>query len=173
MEKTLVNKVAASGLVTINMEEWFPKMDILELDLKEFLFHGLILKEKEFRQAVNEMDWTMYEGKVLCVHCSTDAIIPVWAFMLVAAASEVYAQDLHWGTRRSYIRKFFKTTIDSLDEQQYAGQRLIIKGCSKEDVPASAYMDITRKLKPVAQSIMYGEPCSTVPVYKKPKHQEN
>lgn len=169
MENTLVNKVAQSGLVTINMEDWYPTDTIEELDLKDFLFHGLILKEKEFRDAIKNLEWEQYQGKVLCVFCSTDAIIPVWAFMLIAAAVSNYAIDIHWGTKKTYLQKYYKSLIDGLNVDAYANQRIVIKGCSKKEVPASAYMDITRKLKSVVQSIMYGEPCSTVPVFKRKK----
>jgi len=169
MEKTLVNKVAQSGLITINMEDWYPKDTIEELDLKDFLFHGLVLREKEFRTSIQSIEWEKYQGKILCVFCSTDAIIPVWAFMLVAASVSSFATDLHWGPKNTYLQKYYKNVIDSLNVELYSGQKIVIKGCSKKEVPSSAYMDITRKLKPVVQSIMYGEPCSTVPVFKKKK----
>ena len=167
--KPLVNKVAMSKLVTLNMEEWYPAMDIKELDLKSFLFHELILKEKEFRQQVRETDWSEYSGAVLCIHCSTDAIIPVWAFMLIAASVEPYVDRLHWGDKNSFIGDYYKERIDELDVSKYEGRPIVIKGCSEKMVPPSAYMHVTSRLKPVVQSLMYGEPCSTVPVYKKKK----
>lgn len=167
MTKPLINRVAQSGLITINMEDWFPNQPIEELDLKEFLFHGLILKEQEFRDKIKSTDWEAYTGSVLCVYCSTDAIIPVWAFMLIAASVASHADDIHYGDASSYITNFYKQKIDNTDFTSFEGQRLVIKGCGKKPVPASAYMYITRKLKPIAQSIMYGEPCSTVPVFKK------
>lgn len=169
VNQPLVNKVAQSKLRTVNMEEWFPSMEIAELDLKSFLFHELILKEKEFRQKVKDTDWSKYDGVTLCVYCSTDAIIPVWAFMLIAASVESYVERLHWGDKESFISEYYKSVIDSLDVSEYESERIVIKGCSEKKVPASAYMHITSKLKPVVLSLMYGEPCSTVPVYKKRK----
>jgi hypothetical protein len=169
MDELLVNKVANSGLVTINMEGWCPEGSLVSLDIKDFLFHGLILKEKEFRAAVKEKDWSLYEGQILCVFCSTDAIIPVWAFMLIAAATESIVKDLYWGTEDQFLSDHFRNIIHNMDISQYQDQRIVIKGCSQKPVPPSAYMDLTRRLKPFVQSILYGEPCSTVPVYKKPK----
>ena len=169
MSEVLINKVANSGLITINMEEWCPEGHIESLDIKDYLFHGLILKEKEFRTAIKEKDWSLYKSKILCVYCSTDAIIPVWAFMLIAAATESIVKDLYWGTEEQFLSDHFRRIILDMDISPYKDQRIVIKGCSHKPVPASAYMDLTRKLKPHVQSILYGEPCSTVPVYKKPK----
>lgn len=169
MEKPLINRVAQSSLITLNLEDWFPESRITAFDLKDHLFHGLILREKEFRDALKGTDWSAYQGAVLCVHCSTDAILPVWAFMLVASAAAPYAQDVYCGTPEAYISDYYRQKIVQADIEPYRDQRLVIKGCSQKPVPPSAYLDITRRLAPVAQSILYGEPCSTVPVYKRPK----
>ena len=126
----------------------------------------MILKEKDFRAAVKEHDWAQYQDKTLLVYCSNDAIIPVWAYMLVAAAAAPHAHDVFQGTPEAYYRSFFLRRLDALDIEQYRDQRLVIKGCSDHPVPPAAYLEITRKLQPLAKSIMYGEPCSTVPVYK-------
>lgn len=172
MEETLVNRVAGSGLVTIDLEDFYPEGEVAPFDLKEHLFMGLILKEKEFREDLKAHDWTQYAGKNLAVFCSEDAIIPMWAYMLVASYAAAYARDIFLGRPEQFAEVAFLKKIAALDAQAYAGQRLIIKGCSDKPVPASAYLEITRRLQPVAQSIMFGEPCSTVPVYKRSKSVE-
>ena len=166
-EKTLVNRVAASGLITIKLEEYFPEADIAEFDLKPLLFKELLLREKDFREAVKEHDWDQYQGKTLLVYCSSEAIIPVWAYMLIASYAAPYAADLFQGDRESYYRLAFRRILDGFDPKRYEGERIVIKGCSDKPVPASAFMELTAKLRPYARSIMYGEPCSTVPIYKK------
>lgn len=170
MEEVLVNKVAQSGLISINLEDWFPKYEIVEMDIKQFLFQGLILKEKDFRESISQLDWSQYQNNVLCVYCSTDAIIPVWAYMLIAVQSEPYVDSLYFGTKESYISHYYSIKIKELDVKAYADGRLVIKGCGDLPVPASAYMDLTARLVPVAKSIFYGEPCSTVPVFKQKKN---
>lgn len=167
LDKPLVNKVAASGLITIKLEDFLPKEPIVEMDLKDYLFHGLILKEKDFRTALKELDWAQFDGKVLTVFCSTDAIIPMWAYMLVATYATPHAHTVFQGTKDEFLRHALYQRLDQIEYEQYEGQRLVIKGCGDEPVPASAYLEITRRLQPIAQSIMYGEPCSTVPIYKK------
>jgi hypothetical protein len=170
MQEILVNKVAQSGLITINLEDWFPKKDIVEMDIKQFLFHGLILKEKDFRESMDQLDWSQYQNKVLCVYCSTDAIIPVWAYMLIAVQSRAIVDSVYFGTKESYISHYYNIQIGQLDVRPYAEGRLVIKGCGDLPVPASAYMDLTARLVPIAKSIFYGEPCSTVPVFKQKKN---
>jgi Protein of unknown function (DUF2480) len=165
----LVNRVASSGLVTLKLEEFFPKEAMASFDLKDYLFMGLILKEKDFREALATHDWEQYTGKNLAVFCSADAIIPVWAYMLVTAYAEPFASDIFQGTADEFYKHIFQKALDEVDAAQYAGQRIVIKGCSDHPVPPSAYVELTRKLRPHAQSIMFGEPCSTVPIYKKPK----
>lgn len=168
-EQTLVNRVDQSGLITIDLEKFFPSTVLLSFDIKDYLFHGLILKEKEFREALKNHDWSIYDGAVLCVFCSTDAIIPVWAYMLVNTYSTPFATETYTGTQEEYIKYYYKKTIANLDAQLYKDKKVVIKGCSNKPVPASAYADITSKLSNEAQSIMYGEPCSTVPVFKRPR----
>jgi len=129
----------------------------------------LILKEKDFRAALKEHDWLQYQGKILLVYCSTDAIIPVWAYMLVTGYAEPYAADIFQGKEEAYYKMAFNRALETLDAQQYEQKRVIIKGCSNKPVPPSAYVELTRKLRPYAQSIMYGEPCSTVPIFKRPR----
>lgn len=169
MEQPLVNKVAASGLITINLEDFFPKGEVVTFDLKDYLFMELILKEKDFREKLKEHDWSSYQNKNLVVYCSTDAIIPVWAYMLVTAYAEPYATDIFQGTPEEFYKLAFQKALMQLDAAQYEGERLVIKGCSDKPVPPSAYVELTKKLRPYAQSIMFGEPCSTVPIFKRPR----
>ena len=165
----LVNRVAASGLITYKLEDHWPTAGFAVFDLKDYLFMELILKEKDFREALKEHDFSQYAGKILLVHCSADAIIPNWAWMLVARDAAPHAADVYLGTEADYLRDHYRRVIDALDPADYADKRIVIKGCGDRDVPASAYLDLTVKLRPVAKSIMFGEPCSTVPVYKQPR----
>ncbi|WP_373548532.1 DUF2480 family protein [Haliscomenobacter sp.] len=167
MEDLLVNRVANSGLMTVNLEDFFPNGEIAHFDLLDYLFMGLILKEKDFREALKNHDWTQYQGKVLLVYCSNDSIIPVWAYMLVATYAEAFAKDIFQGDADNYYKAAFNRSLSQIDPASYAGQRIVIKGCSDKPVPPSAYLELTRLLKPHVLSIMYGEPCSTVPIYKR------
>ena len=168
-EKPLVNRVANSGLITLNLEEFFPKEELVVFDLKDYLYMELMLKEKEFRAALKEHDWTQYEGKNFTIHCSTDAIVPVWAYMLVVAYAEPHAKQVFQGDAESFYQHAFYQARESLDASNYEQKRIVIKGCSNKPVPVAAYVELTRKLRPFAQSIMYGEPCSTVPIFKRPR----
>ena len=169
LEQPLVNRVAQSGLVTIDLEALYPSGEVVSFDLKDYLFMGLILKEKDFREALKALDWTQYQGTNLAVHCSADAIIPMWAYMLVATYAAPFANDIAQTTPEQFVETAFLKNLAVLDISDYAGKRIVVKGCSDKPVPPSAYMEITRRLQPVALSIMFGEPCSTVPVYKKAK----
>ena len=168
-EQPLINRVANSTLITINLENYFPKTPIKIFDLKDYLFMELILKEKDFRAALKEHDWTQYEGKVLCVYCSTDAIIPTWAFMLVATYAAPFAADIVQTDEKSYLTLAYQKALEAINPADYQDKRIVIKGCSGKPVPVSAYVELTRKLQPVVKWIMFGEPCSTVPIYKKKK----
>jgi hypothetical protein len=168
-DRPLVNRVANSGLITIKLEDYYPKGELAHFDLKDYLFMELILKEKDFRTALEEHDWSQYVGKHLLVYCSADAIIPVWAYMLVASKASGQAESVFQGNEAAFMQQYFQRAIDAMNPADYADKRLVIKGCSDLPVPASAYLGITAKMQPVAKSIMYGEPCSTVPVYKKPR----
>ena len=165
----LVNRVANSGLITLNLEDYYPKQEIATFDLKGFLFMEMILKEKDFRAALKEHDWAQYEGKILTVLCSVDAIIPVWAYMLVATYAEPFATDIFQGTQEEYLKAVYRNVLKDMDFSPYEAKRIVIKGCSNKPVPPAAYLALTTKLRPYAQSIMYGEPCSTVPIFKKPR----
>jgi len=167
MDAPIVNRVANSGIITLNLEDYFPDKDIVIFDIKDYLFKELILKEKDFRLALKEYDWSTVEDKILLIYCSTDAIIPVWAYMLVGAYGSPYAAEIYQGAKDEFLKTHYSKVIASLDIDAYANQRIVIKGCSKKPVPPSAYVDLTNKLRPIVRSIMYGEPCSTVPIYKR------
>lgn len=162
----MVNRVAASGLITLKLEDYFPQVELAELDLKPYLFQELLLREKDFREAMGAHDWAQYKGKVLLVFCSSDAIIPVWAYMLVASHAAPFAADIFQGDRETYYRMAYRRIIDDMDPREYTGERVVIKGCSDKPVPISAYLELTARLRPFAKSIMFGEPCSTVPIFK-------
>ncbi len=168
-EKTLVNRVANSGLITLNLEDDYPTASISTLDIKEFLFKELILKEKDFRSSLKEIDWSKYQDHILLIHCSTDAIIPVWAFMLISTLAAPYAKEVYQGDLDSYLRDYYEKILRSREYQSFDQQRIVIKGCSNKPVPSSAYSTLASLLQPFAQSIMYGEPCSTVPIFKRPR----
>jgi hypothetical protein len=167
MSETLVNKVAASGLVTLDLAEYYPKEEVAIFDLKDFLFMGLILKEKDFRTALQDLDWAQYQDKIVAIGCSTDAIIPVWAYMLVAAYLQPYVKELSIGTAEQIRKEHLLTGIRNMDAEAFRDQRVVVKGCGELPIGEDAYLAITAKLRPVAKSIMYGEPCSTVPIFKR------
>ena len=168
-DKPLVNRVANSGLLTINLEDDFPGAERVVFDLKDYLFMELILKEKDFRAALKAHDWTAYADKQLLVYCSTDAIIPVWAYMLVATYAAPHAAGIFQGTETEFLKAHYHTVVSRLDGAAYADKRIVIKGCSDQPVPPEAYTALTAKLQPYARTLMYGEPCSTVPIYKRKK----
>ncbi len=167
MSEPIINKVAESGLITLNLEEYYPKEEILSFDLKPFLFMEMILKEKDFRQALQQHEWTLYADKIAAVTCTADAVIPVWAYMLVATYLQPIAKEVIMGDIETARKQIFLKNIDAINESVFTDQRVVIKGCGDLPIGEYAYMEITKKLRPVAKSIMYGEPCSTVPVYKK------
>jgi len=168
MSESFVNKVAESGLITIDLETWYPRGERALFDLKDHLFMGMILKEKDFREALKKTDWSVYKGKDVAVFCSADAIIPVWAWMLVASYLQPVANEIVMGDEKELHRQIFLKNLSSINVDEYAGKRVVIKGCGDTPIADYVYMEITRLLRPVVKSIMYGEPCSTVPVYKKP-----
>ncbi|MBC7884415.1 MAG: DUF2480 family protein [Saprospiraceae bacterium] len=170
MENTiLVNKVAESGIITINLEEFFPKHEFAVFDIKEYLYLGLILKEKEFREALKNLSLTLFSDKIVLVICSADAIIPLWAYMLINNCLTGVAYDIYTGTEEEYLKVHYREVLQRTDYKQYQDQRIVIKGCSNKPVPSYAYAYLTSLLRPFAQSIMFGEPCSTVPIFKRPR----
>jgi hypothetical protein len=165
--ETVINKVAESALTTIDLEEYYPKQAITVFDLQPFLFMGLILKEKDFREALKNHDWQQYEGKLVTVTCSADAIIPMWAYMLVATYLQPVAADVLFGTVDQVQQQLFLEQLKKINAQEFADKRIVVKGCGDLPIGEAAYLEITKMLRPVAKSIMYGEPCSTVPIFKK------
>ncbi len=165
----LTNKVAQSGLLTIDLEDWYDPTERAVFDLKDWLYEGLILREKDFREGLKEHDFSRYRGKLVSLTCSADAIVPTWAFMLAATYLEPVARRVVFGTPDRLEELLYAERIATLDPATYRDQRIVIKGCSKVAVPVSAYAALTTFLRPIARSIHYGEPCSTVPVYKRPK----
>jgi hypothetical protein len=167
MAELFNNKVAESGIVTIDLASLLPSNDIIVFDIKPYLFMELILKEKEFRAALLSTDWTIYQDKVVGIICSADAIIPMWANMLIVSALNPFAKAVYFGDENKVREQQLLESIGSLNINEYNDQRVVIKGCGDTPIGESAYISITQKLRPVVKSIMYGEPCSTVPVYKK------
>lgn len=165
---SIVNKVASSGLITLDLAEWLPKEDeIEELDIKQFLFRELIIKEKDFREQLAAFNWQQYAHKHVAIYCSVEAIIPQWAFMLLATYLQPVAKSIFNGDKASLMNSLLLQSIKEINVTEYADKRVVIKGCGDKDVPTSAYIFITAKLQPVVKSIMFGEPCSTVPIYKR------
>ena len=166
MEGEIVNKVADSGLITISPEDYYPAGRRMSIDLGEVLFQGLILREKDFREWIKTHDWEQYKDAYVAVFCSADAIIPVWAYMLVAASLEPFVRKTVAGTQHDLETALYQDVVANLDLEEFRDQRVIIKGCGNLPVPDSAYVMLTEKLRPIVKSLMYGEACSTVPVFK-------
>jgi Protein of unknown function (DUF2480) len=167
MSEIILNKVAESGLIELDLEKYYPKEPIAVFDIKEYLFKGLILKEKEFREALKSHDFSVYQDKCMAVTCTADAIIPVWAYMLIASYLQPYAKDLVFGDTAYLHKTLFIKNISEIDINDFIDKRVVIKGCGSLPIDEFAYLEITKRLRPVARSIMYGEPCSTVPIFKK------
>jgi len=167
IQENIVNKVAQSGLVTLDPAGFYPVGDRAVYDIKDNLFQGLMLREKDFREFVKEHDWSQYEGKNVAVTCTADAIVPAWAYMLLANRLAPYAREVVFGDAEVLETVLFVKSIANMDVEQYRDQRIVLKGCGDTPVPVSAYVELTKKLTPVVKSLMFGEPCSTVPIYKK------
>lgn len=167
MSETFINKVAESGLISLDLAQYIPSNEIVIFDIKPFLFMELILKEKDFRASLNTIDWSQYQDKIVGIFCSTDAIIPMWANMLIVSKLSPFAKSVYFGNESTIRDLVLLEAIQKIDASVFADQRIVVKGCGDMPIGESAYIAITQKLRPVAKSIMYGEPCSTVPVYKK------
>jgi hypothetical protein len=163
----IMNRVEASGLVTLDLEDFYPKEMIKVLDLKDYLFRGLIIKEKEFREALKNTNWSEFENCNVAVICSTEAIIPVWAYMLVATYLQPVTKNIVLGDKEKLVETIILNNIRVVNANEYFDKRVVVKGCGDVKISDSAYLTITAMLQPFVKSIMYGEPCSTVPVYKK------
>jgi hypothetical protein len=169
MSDSLINKVAESGIVTIDLGALVPKKPIVVFDIKDYLFMGLILKEKDFREALKNLDQEKFSDNFVAVTCSAEAIVPMWAYMLVASLLEPISAGVYFGNEEEVKKKLLLQSISEINTNDYDDKRVVVKGCGEEPIPEEAYLLITTRLRPVAKSIMYGEPCSTVPVYKKAK----
>jgi hypothetical protein len=167
MSEAIVNKIANSGLITIDLEIYLPGENVATFDLKDHLFMGLILKEKDFREGLKNLDWSVYRDKYVAITCSADAIIPAWAYMLVVTYLDGVAKDSYVGTAEEMQKHLFLKNIGAIDVNEFTDQRIVVKGCGDVNIESFAYAEITKVLLPVVKSIMYGEPCSTVPVFKK------
>ena len=167
MSDEIINRVANSGLINFDLEAYYPKGQRQLIDLKDWLFEGLILKEKDFRQAVKDYDWAQHQDQYVAIDCSADAIVPVWSYMLISNAVSPYAKKVVKGNLENLESIIFHELINTLDINTFKNQRVIVKGCSNLPIPESAYVAITNKLRPVVKSIMYGEACSSVPIFKK------
>ncbi len=167
IQENIVNKVAASGLITFNLEDYLENGERLLYDIKNNLFHGLMLREKDFREFVKEHDWQQYQDKNIAITCTADAIVPTWAYMLLANKMKPFANEVVFGNLDTLETQLFSKALAKVNLEEYAGQRVVVKGCANPQIPISAYVEITALLTPVVKSLMYGEPCSTVPLYKR------
>lgn len=163
----IINRVANSGLVTLDLEDYYHPGERVVYDLKDNLFMGLILKEKDFREFLKAHDWSQYAGKNVALICSEDAIVPTWAYMLLTIQLQPYANTVVFGSLQDLEAKLYVDAIARINPDDYRDARVVVKGCSKVPVPTSAYVEITRILRPVVLSLLFGEPCSTVPLYKR------
>ena len=167
MSDVIVNKVAESGLITLNLEQYLPTGEFVTFDLKDHLFMGLILKEKDFREALKNTDWQAYEGKNVSIVCTADAIIPLWAYMLVVTYLQPVAKEIGVGSEQELYKHIVLKNLATIKPDEFTDQRVVVKGCGDTPIVSYAYAEVTRILRPQVKSIMYGEPCSTVPIYKK------
>lgn len=165
----IVNRVENSDIAVFNLEDLWDERPIVELDLEPFLFEGLIVREMEFRERVKAHDWSQYRGVHVAVHCSADAIIPTWAYMLVASMLDGIARSVALGRQADLVRDHFVRAIEQVDWSRYESLPVVIKGCGSRLVPPSAYVLAMRRLQAVAGKIMYGEPCSAVPLWRRPQ----
>ncbi len=169
MSEEIINRVANSDLITIDLTDYAPNIQILELDLKHFLFEGFILKEKDFRASLKEFDFSGYENKVVAVFCSSDCIIPMWAFMLVTSCLNNVASEIYSGNKNTVFQQLFLSNIENIKTLKFKNKKVIVKGCGQIPLSQNLYVAITKKLQNIVTSLMFGEACSAVPVFKKKK----
>jgi fructose-1-phosphate kinase PfkB-like protein len=167
MSGEIINRVANSALITIDLTDYAPKETIAILDAKDFLFEGVILKEKEFRNTLKEFDFSVYTDKIVALYCSSDAIVPMWAFMLLTSYLNNSASKIHFGTEEEVFQKIFSDNIDAIDATEFENKKVIVKGCGQVPLTEALYIAITKKLQNTVSSLMFGEACSAVPVFKK------
>ena len=166
MSEEIINRVSNSQLITIDLTDYAPKVSVKELDIKDFLFQGIVLKEKEFRLSLKEFDFSNYTNKTVALNCSADAIVPMWAFMIVTSYLNNIASEIHFGTKEQVFQKKISDNINSIDASEFEGKKVIVKGCGNIPLSESLYIAITQKLQNSVSSLMFGEACSAVPVYK-------
>ena len=169
MAEEIINRVANSKLVTFNLEDYYPEGERVLFDIKDWLLEGLVLREKDFRNEVKNHDWTQYMGKFLALTCSTDAIVPAWAYMLITTELQPYAKKIILGDLQQLEISIYQDVINTIDLEEFKDLPVIVKGCSKKPVPDNAYLQIVQKLQPIAKTIMFGEACSSVPLFKRKK----
>lgn len=167
MENEIINRVANSPLVTFDLEELYTPGERILFDIKSLLFQELILREKDFRDFIKAHDWSQYTNKHVAITCSADAVVPTWAYMLLTASLQPYASSVIFGSLQDLEITLFKNALDKVEWKKFNNSKVVIKGCSNVEVPISSYVEVTNRLRPVASSIMFGEPCSTVPLFKK------
>ena len=167
MPDEIINRVAKSNLVTIDLEDFYPSGERLLFDIKDWLFEGLVLREKDFRSHVDSHNWSNYKDKYVAITCSTEAIIPAWAFMLVSINLQPYAKKVVVGNLEHLESSVYQDIINNFNTSEIKNKPVIIKGCTNKPIPLNAYTMLINKIKTVAKSIMYGEACSSVPLYKK------
>lgn len=167
MQQEIRNRVAESILETFNLEAFYPEGDRVLFDIKDWLDQGFILKEKQFRALVNSHNWEQYKDSYVALHCSTDAIVPTWAYMLITTKLTPYCKKVVLGNLDALESVVYRELIQELDLSAYKDKPVIVKGCSNKPVPEDAYLFITSRLQEVAKSVMYGEACSSVPLYKR------
>ena len=166
-EKGIVNRVSESSLITFDLEKYYQPGDRVLIDVKDQLYEGLVLREKNFREFIKSHDWSFYQNKFVAITCSTEAIIPTWAFMLVAIALKPFAKTIEVGTLEQLEEKLFQNVLAEVNWDQYRNTKVVVKGCSKVSVPASAYVFVVAQLQPLVSSLMFGEACSSVPLFKR------
>ena len=167
MSEEIINRVENSNLIQVSLDEFYPKGERILFDIKGFLKEEIILVEKEFRDKVKNTNWEGYQGQYVGVVCSVDAIVPLWAFMLIASQLEPFAKKVIYGNREDLEKAIFSDVFSGIDFNDYKDRSVILKGCGKYPIPESVVVDFSIKLQKVAKNIMFGEACSTVPLYKK------
>ena len=170
MTTGIENKVDKSGLITIDLGDYAPTAELIVFDIKDWLYQGLILKEQDFKEAIKNHDWSQYEGKLISIYCSNDAIVPVWAYMTLASKLKPYAEGIYFGSFEDALNQVFQHNLNThINPPDLEDAKIVIKGCGDVTITNGAFVHLTAMLQPYVKSIMYGEPCSTVPVYKKPR----
>jgi hypothetical protein len=167
MENEIVNRVAGSKLIVVDLEDYYPKGKRTVFDIKDWLYEELVLREKDFREQANQHNWSQYQDDFVAMTCTSDAIVPAWAFMLVTMHLQPYAKKVVIGSLEQLETSIYQDIIQNLDVNEFIDKPLIIKGCTNKPVPANAYILLSEKLRPIAKSVMYGEACSSVPLFKR------